>query len=107
MKLAEGVSMVEYDVYGLPKTEEIAKLKRELNIEDAVLESEGQEGSVIAPPPNVFRSGYHWDTDIEEEKMDADTKEVDDLFDDAEEITQDEKNTEVIDETFILSLNEG
>jgi len=97
-KLADGVKMVEYDAFGLPKSREMEKLKQELKLDETMMET---EGTIIPPSENVLH-GHRLDVDIEEKDKDDDVREVDEMFDDAEEAELD-----VIDEDFILSLNQG
>jgi hypothetical protein len=48
-KLAEGVTMVEYDAFGLPKTKEMQQLKKDLGWTDELLE-EQTNGTFIPNP---------------------------------------------------------
>jgi len=102
-KPAEGVQFVEYDIYGFPKTEEMAWLKRELGLDKAEAEV---EGVFIENPEWKFWWGINEDFDIKEEDMDEETKELNKLFEEDADAEEEEEEEE-IDENFILKLNEG
>ena len=81
-KKADGVEFVEYDVFGLAKTAENARIKADLNLDDNV-GADAPEGTVFIPPQETFvRTGLNLDQDVKYEDMDEEMKE---LFDGMED----------------------
>ena len=81
------MQFVEYDMFGFPKTEEMAKLKQELGLDKAEVE---MEGTFIENPEWKFRHGVNVDVDIKDEDMDDETWELNKLFDEEVEGDEDE-----------------
>jgi len=94
-KLAEGVKMVEYDIFGFPKTKEMEQLKKQLGL-NAQIEEE-VEGNFIANPEWKQRYGVNKDYDIEEEDMDEETRELNRFLEEDEDVEENEE----IDANFI------
>lgn len=104
-KPADGVKFVEYDAYGLPKTEEIMKMKREMNMKDEdVFRDDGTQVLFIKPPEEYKLYGYHRNVDIERKNMNEDMREVYDMMQDRDnEVPEDE----IIDDDFLKMLNDN
>lgn len=104
-KPAEGVKMVEYDAYGLPKTAEMAKMKRELNLKDEdVLKDDDSHVLFIKPPEDYFYGGHHKNVDIDRKVMNKDMREVYDMMEENDEQIPEE---DCIEDDLINQLNEG
>ena len=102
-KPAEGIKMVEYDVYGLPKTEEMEKIKREMNLRDEDVDvPEDANIMFIKPPEEFIMAGHFKSEDIKRSEMTKDMKEVHDLME-TEEVQEEGE----IDDDFIAMLNDG
>ena len=84
-KPAEGVKFVEYDAFGLPKTEEIQKMKQEMNLKDEeVFKEDGTQVLFIKPPEEYKLHGYHKNVDIERKDMDQEMREVYDMMEEVD-----------------------
>jgi hypothetical protein len=102
---AEGIKMVEYDAYGLPKTEEIQKMKAELNMkDDDVFKEDGTQVLFIKPPEEYRLHGYHKNVDVERKDMNPDMREVYDMMEEADAAVAEE---DCIDDDFLNMLNEN
>ena len=102
---AEGVKMIEYDAFGLPKTKEMEMIKRELNLNDQdAIEAENVDVMYIKPPEEYVLHGYHRNVDIERKNMNKEMKEVFDMMEDDKHINE---NEELIDDDFLNQLNDG
>lgn len=93
--------MVEYDIFGFPKTKEMEQLKKQLGL-NAQIEEE-VEGNFIANPEWKQRYGVNKDYDIEEEDMDEETRELNRFLEEDEDVEENEE----IDANFIKQLNEN
>jgi hypothetical protein len=104
-KPAEGVKMVEYDVFGLPITEEMKKMKKDLNLNDKdVYDEDGTQVLFIKPPEEYIIHGYHKNVDIDRKDMNKEMKEVYDLMDEKDEQIGEE---DCIDDDFLAMLNDN
>ena len=102
-KPADGVKMVEYDVYGLPKTEEMEKIKKEMNLRDEDVDvPEDANILFIKPPEEFIMAGHFRSEDIKRNEMTKDMKEVHDLMEEGDVHEEGE-----IDDDFIALLNDG
>lgn len=104
-KPAEGVKMVEYDAYGLPKTEELEKIKKELNMkDDDVFRENGSQVLFIKPPEEYILHGHHKNVDILRKDMNNEMREV---FDMMEEVDNEVPEEDCIDDDFLAMLNDN
>ena len=108
-KPAEGVKFVEYDAFGLPKTEEIQKMKQEMNLKDEeVFKEDGTQVLFIKPPEEYKLHGYHKNVDIERKDMDQEMREVYDMMEEVDgEVIEDVDGNDCIDDDFLGMLNEN
>lgn len=104
-KPAEGVKYIQYDAFGLPKTEEMRKMKAELNLnEKDILEDYGTQVLFIKPPEDYKLSGYHRNVDIDRKEMNVEMREVYDMM---EEVDQEVPEDDCIDDDFLAMLNDN